>query len=96
MDKPVRFSLKLAAVAAAVGVTARQMTYAQEFRARLKAIEARAQAIDSSWAELARITGFARATPGRWMRRVPKTIQMIDQYEAALAKLERKARDKVA
>ena len=63
-------------------------TFEHEFRRRLDNIMGRAKAAGLTISDLCKATGTARATPDRWRRRAPKTIEIIDKLEAEVAKAE--------
>lgn len=65
--------------------------FQQLFLKRLDTIEARAKAAGSTITHLCRESGIARATPDRWRVRPPKSVELMDQLEAALVAVEQKA-----
>ena len=65
------------------------MTYATEFSARIRAIEARAIKAGTSLTALCRTSGVARSTPDRWRRAIPKTVAAVTAIEAELERMER-------
>lgn len=69
-------------------------TFEEEFRTRLDSIIKRGAAVGMSVTELCKATKIARATPDRWRKKAPKTIELVDQFEAEVAKAERRAAKK--
>ena len=63
-------------------------TFEEEFRARLDDIIKRGAAVGLTVTQLCSNAGVARATPDRWRKRAPKTIKLIDQFEAEVARAE--------
>ena len=68
--------------------------FSEIFQARMADIERRLYQAGSTVTEICANVGVARATPVRWKRRLPKTIQLVDQLEAEVEKIE--ARQKKA
>jgi len=68
-----------------------QNTFEQEFRTRLDDIIKRGQAVGMTVTKLCKATGIARATPDRWRKKAPKTIELVDQFEAEVAAAEKAA-----
>lgn len=62
-----------------------------EFTERMRDIAARASRLGISISELCRRTDTARATPDRWMRRPPKSIETMAAFERELDKAEAEA-----
>jgi hypothetical protein len=56
------------------------------FNEALDAITSEALLLDVPMAELCSDAGISRATPSRWKRRPPRTVQTVVKLEAALAK----------
>lgn len=67
------------------------MTFAQEFAARVRRIEQRAKAVGLTWTSLCAAGGIARATPDRWLRSTPKTVQLVDEFESMIREAEAEA-----
>ena len=63
-------------------------TFEAEFQRRIEDIKRRAAAAGTSITALCQATKIARATPDRWQQKAPKTIRLVDELEAELAKLE--------
>lgn len=57
----------------------------EEFRARLKRIEEAAKAKGLNWTSVCSQAGVSRATPDRWKKKPPKTIEIITKMEAIVA-----------
>lgn len=66
-------------------------TFEAEFRRRLDDIIKRGQAIGLSVTTLCKKTGVARATPDRWRKEAPLSIQLIDKLDAEVSAAERAA-----
>lgn len=58
----------------------------QNFHEAMDAIEADAKASGIDMTHLCEETGISRATPSRWKRRVPKTIELVTRLQKALEK----------
>ena len=56
------------------------------FRARLKAIEEDARKVGINMTVVCAEAGISRATPDRWNRDVPKTIEIVDAMEQIVEK----------
>lgn len=63
-------------------------TFEAEFQRRVDDIKARALAAGTSITALCQATGIARATPDRWAKRTPKTVELVDLLEQAVAAAE--------
>lgn len=61
-------------------------TFEDQFKARVKAIEAEAAEIGETWSSICRETGISRATPDRWRAATPHTILLLDQMQAYVAR----------
>lgn len=64
-------------------------SFAQVFRDKLDAIEGRAKACGLTLTDLCRESGIARATPDRWRKRPPKSIQLVDKLEDVVIRAEK-------
>lgn len=69
-----------------------QRTYADEFKDRLTKLERDAQSAGTNLTEVCRVAGVSRATPDRWRKRVPKTIELVTLMEAIVAEKAREQR----
>ena len=58
------------------------------FQERVDDIYRRAESAGVSVTALCRGAETARATPDRWRKRLPKTVTLVDDLEAELAKIE--------
>jgi len=58
-----------------------QESFEALFKRRLEKIEADAKAIGLNFTSICKEAGFSRATPDRWKRSVPKTVQMVTKME---------------
>lgn len=63
-------------------------TFTEVFQDRIRNIRERAAAAGTSITTLCESTNVARATPDRWLKKAPKTIQLVDELEKALADVE--------
>ncbi|BCP56218.1 hypothetical protein K32_48350 [Kaistia sp. 32K] len=72
-------------------MTTKSATFTGEFHSRLDSIIERGKAAGLNLSDICKKAGVARATPDRWKAKAPKTIQVVDQLEAAVAKAEREA-----
>ncbi len=64
--------------------------FSKVFQQRLDDIERDARDHGSSITAICRAAKISRATPDRWRMEVPKTVKVIDEMEAALAKHKKK------
>jgi hypothetical protein len=62
----------------------------QVFYEYLDNLEHRAHAVGMTLTDLCRDSGVSRATPDRWRKSLPKTIQNVCDLEAIVKKAERK------
>lgn len=69
--------------------TSKPGSFGEAFYNRLDALEARGKACGLTLTHICRDSGVARATPDRWRANLPKTVQLIDQMEAVVAKAEK-------
>jgi hypothetical protein len=63
--------------------------FQQLFYAHLNDLEHRAHAVGLTLTDLCRESKVARATPDRWRKNLPKTIQNVCDLEAVVLKAER-------
>lgn len=63
--------------------------FSQVFRERIDQIERRALKVGTSLTGICRGIGISRATPDRWRRDIPRTIEIVDQMEGWLDKAEK-------
>lgn len=61
-------------------------TFGEVFRDRLDKVEAAAKAAGINMTVVCKEAGISRATPDRWRRKLPKTIDIIDKMEKVVAK----------
>lgn len=66
-----------------------RMKFADEMKARLKDMEARAKAVGSNMTRVTKNTEIARQTFERWMVRAPQSVRKLDEMEAEVQRLER-------
>ncbi len=62
--------------------------FEQDFFAALDKLEVDAKAVGLNLTSICKETGVSRATPGRWRREVPMTVQLLKQMQAVVAKKE--------
>lgn len=60
-------------------------TFSEDFRARIKKIETDAKAKGLNWTSICTQAGVSRATPDRWKKKPPKTIDIVTKLEAIVA-----------
>lgn len=63
-----------------------QHTFNDEFKKRIEKIESEAKAIGMNFTSICKEAGISRATPDRWKRSTPKTIQIVTEMEEIVAK----------
>lgn len=61
-------------------------TFEAVFRSRVAKIEADARAVGLNFTTICKEAGISRATPDRWKRGTPRTIEIVDQMEKIVAK----------
>lgn len=59
-------------------------TFGKVFRERLEKIAQDAQAAGINLTVVCKGAGISRATPDRWRRKLPKTIEIIDKMESVV------------
>ena len=64
------------------------VSFTDEFKTRLSALETRANAAGSNITQVCKATGVARATYERWVQRAPQTVTKLDELEQHVAALE--------
>lgn len=57
-----------------------------EFKRRIASIEADAKTVGLNFTSICKEAGISRATPDRWKRETPKTVQIVAKMEAIVAK----------
>lgn len=70
-------------------------TFVDEFQDRVRRIEEDGHALGLNFTHICLRAGISRATPDRWKRSTPKTIELIAKMESIVQK-ERAKQDKVA
>lgn len=63
-----------------------QPTFDDEFKKRIEKIEADAKSVGLNFTSICKEAGISRATPDRWKRVSPKTIQIVTKMEEIVAK----------
>lgn len=66
-------------------------TFYNQFIAELDDIESRAKRVGSSITDICREAGIARATPDRWRKKAPKSVDLIDKMRKAVNEAEERA-----
>ena len=66
-------------------------TFAEELRARISRIETEAKAKGLNWTTICQQAGVSRATPDRWKRKPPKTIEIVNRIESIVAEAPQQA-----
>jgi hypothetical protein len=61
-------------------------TYVEEFRERVELLEQDARYAGTNLTEVCREAGVSRATPDRWKKNPPRTIQLLTLMEEIIAK----------
>ncbi len=61
-------------------------TFTDTFKQRLAAVEANAKAAGLNFTSICKEAGISRATPDRWKKSTPKTVEILTQMEAVLEK----------
>lgn len=61
-------------------------TFEETFRERVMRIEAEARECGLNWTSICQEAGVSRATPDRWKKSTPKTIELVDRMEQIVAK----------
>jgi len=62
-------------------MTNSKQSFADDFKDRIAKIEADAKSIGLNWTSICKEAGLSRATPDRWKKRVPKTIEVVTKME---------------
>lgn len=60
------------------------------FYEKLKNIEERAHKVGLTMTDICKQSGVARATPDRWRKELPKTIQCLQDMETVVAEAEKR------
>lgn len=60
-------------------------TFGEVFRERLDQVEEGAKAAGINMTVVCKDAGISRATPDRWRRKLPKTIEIVDKMEKVVA-----------
>lgn len=61
-------------------------TFTDTFKKRLTEIEGEAKAAGLNFTSICKEAGISRATPDRWKKSVPKTVEILTLMETVLAK----------
>lgn len=65
--------------------------FTDEFKKRVVAIDAKAKKLGVNFTVICQEIGVSRATPDRWRKRTPKTIEIVTKMEEFLARQEAEA-----
>ena len=63
-----------------------QQNFTDEFRSRIGKIETDARACGLNWTSICKEAGLSRATPDRWRKKTPKTIEVVTKMEEIVAR----------
>lgn len=63
-----------------------QRTYTDEFKDRIEKLEQDAIAAGTNLTQVCREAGVSRATPDRWRKHTPKTVDLVTKMEAIVAR----------
>lgn len=61
-------------------------TFAEDFQAKIAEIEQEANACGLNWTSLCKEAGLSRATPDRWRKKIPKTIEVVTKMQEIIAR----------
>lgn len=73
------------------GKTNESGSFSAAFSARIDNLIQRSKAAGLNVTKLCKETGIARATPERWIKRPPLSIQLVDKMEEAVVRAEQAA-----
>lgn len=65
-------------------------SFEQEFAERLTAIENRAHKVGMNMTAICREAGISRATPERWKKTAPKTVELVSKMEQIVSAEEQR------
>lgn len=60
--------------------------FTEDFRDRIKEIEADAKRYGLNWTSICKEAGISRATPDRWKKKTPKTIEVVSKMQEIVAR----------
>ncbi len=63
-----------------------QPPFIDAFRAQIRTIEDDAKACGLNWTLICKEAGISRATPDRWKKKAPKTVELIDRIREIVAR----------
>lgn len=66
-------------------------TFTDDFKARIAKIEEEAKSLGLNWTSICKEAGLSRATPDRWKKKVPKTIDVVTKMETIVAQHKERA-----
>ena len=71
-------------------------SFSAVFRKRVDDIERRALHAGTSLTAICKGIGISRATPDRWRREIPRTIEIVDEMERFVAGVEKRREHELA
>lgn len=60
--------------------------FTDAFKKRIDAIEAEAKAVGMNFTSICKEAGISRATPDRWKKSTPKTVEIVSRMEDIIAR----------
>lgn len=57
----------------------------EEFQTRVKRVETQGLQVGLNWTTICKQAGVSRATPDRWRKQVPKTVEVLTKMESIVA-----------
>lgn len=60
--------------------------FTEDFRATVSAIEEEAKECGLNWTSICKEAGLSRATPDRWKKKTPKTIEVVTKMQQIVAR----------
>jgi len=67
-------------------MTAKTETFTDAFLERIRAIETDARAVGLNFTSICKEAGVSRATPDRWRKSTPKTIEIVTKMEEIVSR----------
>ena len=66
-------------------------TFSDDFKKRIEKIESDAKEVGLNFTSICKEAGISRATPDRWKRKTPKTVEIVTLMEAIVARQKAEA-----
>ena len=66
-------------------------TFTQSFKERIEKIERDAKEVGLNFTSICKEAGISRATPDRWKKKTPKTVEIVTQMEAIVERQKAEA-----